>query len=60
MGGDDDVDMTLVTRNFNLFLKNKTVAKKVDKRNEKPQSFECKGFDHMRNESLNKEKEEEN
>lgn len=35
-------------------MKNKTVAKKVDKR-----SVECKGFDHMRNESLNKEKEEE-
>lgn len=32
--GDDDVDMTLVTRNFNIFLKNRTVAKKVDKRGE--------------------------
>lgn len=57
---DDDDGMALFARKFKGLLKNKVVAKRGEKKKEKPQCYEYKGFSHMKNKCPNKENEEEN
>lgn len=43
-------DQVFYSRNFKKFVNKKILDKRGEKKNEKPQCYECKGFRHMINE----------
>lgn len=46
----EGLDMVFLSKNFKNFINKKALAKMGDKRNERPQCYECKGFRHIRHE----------
>lgn len=56
----EGLDMVFLSKNFKNFINKKALAKMGDKRNERPQCYECKGFRHIRHECPHLIKEEEN